>query len=318
MTTDRDFDRIAMAWLADGPEELSDRVIDAVVDDIHVTPQRHALRLPWRFPSMTTPFRIAAAAGIGVLVLGGALYVLQPGSSSPGGSGPTRSPSPSPSPSAPSAAPTATVAPTTSPSAVYPSWLTDHGDGAGILPAGSQTTRQFLAGSTFTVPEGWVNDNDFGLVFGLFPDTPANQAEYAISNGTAQDITLTNRIANNMGVICDATGLFQGTTASDVIDWIVANEAFSTTEPVDVTIGGLNGLQVDLRLSPGWTGSCPLSADDPPTRDYADFRGRFIALDTPDGGSIGIWIGCHYSADSEAFFAEAMPIVDSFRFNLAP
>jgi len=26
MTTDRDFDRIAMAWLADGPEELPDRV----------------------------------------------------------------------------------------------------------------------------------------------------------------------------------------------------------------------------------------------------------------------------------------------------
>ncbi len=43
MTTDRDFDRIATAWLADGPEELSDRVLDAVVDQIHTTRQRHAL-----------------------------------------------------------------------------------------------------------------------------------------------------------------------------------------------------------------------------------------------------------------------------------
>ena len=36
----------------------------------------------------------------------------------------------------------------------------------------------------------------------------------------------------------------------------VANEALSTTEPVDVTIGGLSGRQVDLQLSPDWTGSC--------------------------------------------------------------
>ena len=79
MTTDRDFDRIAIAWLADGPEELSDRVLDAVVDEIHVTRQRHGLRLPWRFPSMTTPARVAAAAVIGVLAIGGALYALGPG-----------------------------------------------------------------------------------------------------------------------------------------------------------------------------------------------------------------------------------------------
>ena len=36
MTTDRDFDRIAAAWLADGPEELSDRVLDSVADQIHL------------------------------------------------------------------------------------------------------------------------------------------------------------------------------------------------------------------------------------------------------------------------------------------
>ena len=74
MTTDRDFDRIAMAWLADGPEELSDRVLDAVVDEIHVTRQRHGLRLPWRFSTMTTPARVAAAAVIGVLAVGGAFF----------------------------------------------------------------------------------------------------------------------------------------------------------------------------------------------------------------------------------------------------
>ena len=43
MTTERDFDRIATAWLADGPDELSERVIDAAVDQIHLTRQRRAI-----------------------------------------------------------------------------------------------------------------------------------------------------------------------------------------------------------------------------------------------------------------------------------
>ena len=75
MTTDRDFDRIAAAWLADGPAELSDRVLDAAIDEIHLTPQRHGLRLrlPWRFPTMTMPVRIGAIVALGALVLAGAM-----------------------------------------------------------------------------------------------------------------------------------------------------------------------------------------------------------------------------------------------------
>jgi len=76
MTTDRDFDRIAQAWLAGGPDELPDRVIDAAVDQIHLTRQRRAVRMPWRLPGMITPTRVAGAAVIGVLVLGGTLLLI--------------------------------------------------------------------------------------------------------------------------------------------------------------------------------------------------------------------------------------------------
>ena len=34
---------------------------------------------------------------------------------------------------------------------------------------------------------------------------------------------------------------------------MVANEALATSEPIDVTIGGLTGKQIDVRLDPGWT-----------------------------------------------------------------
>ena len=95
MTTDRDFDRIAMAWLADGPEELSDRVLDAVADEVHATRQRHAPRLPRRFDSMTTSARVAAAAVIGVLVFGGALFPAQTRWYRPSAAPGLRTPSPS-------------------------------------------------------------------------------------------------------------------------------------------------------------------------------------------------------------------------------
>jgi hypothetical protein len=71
MSTDRDFDRIVMAWLAEGPDELSDRVLDAVVDRVHLTRQRRVSRVPWRFPTMTMPARVAALIAVGVLALAG-------------------------------------------------------------------------------------------------------------------------------------------------------------------------------------------------------------------------------------------------------
>ena len=62
MTTDRDFDRLARAWLETGPDEAPDRVIAAVLQAAETTPQvRRGLRRPFRRSvtmtrlSMTTP-----------------------------------------------------------------------------------------------------------------------------------------------------------------------------------------------------------------------------------------------------------------------
>jgi len=114
MTTDHDFDRIAKAWLADGPDELPDRVIDAAVDQIHLTRQRRAGRIPWRLPDMTTPVRVAAGTVFVVLLVGGAVLVfgrpdqgaVGSGRSSPAvSSSPSRFDSVAPSPSVPGAGP---------------------------------------------------------------------------------------------------------------------------------------------------------------------------------------------------------------------
>ncbi len=134
MTTDRDLDRIARAWLADGPEELSDRVIDAAVDQIHLTRQRRTFGVPWRLPTMTTPARVATAAVIGVLVFGGALLFFgRPGQPAVGGA---------------AASPSASVAPTTAPSAAATTAIP--------TPALTQVITSSRHGYSVTVPSDWT------------------------------------------------------------------------------------------------------------------------------------------------------------------
>jgi hypothetical protein len=299
-------ERVLLEYLADDGGSAPDYVLDVVADRIAGTRQRRAWPLPWRPFEMNYVIKIAAgvAAVIVLAVLG---WNLLPGRSNGVGVLPTAT-----------ATPTTSRTPTPSVSAVFPAWYTQHGDGAGILSAGSQTTRNLVPGASFAVPDGWVNDGDYAPAYYLFPDTPANEAEYGLSKQKAQEIVLATTVEDNMFAICDATGLFPGGTAAQVIDALVANEALSTTQPVEVTIGGLSGRQVDVQLSPDWTSKCQLSADDPPTYDYKDARSRVVMLDTPDGRTIGISISSRNSSDFDAFLAEAMPVVESFRFDVGP
>jgi hypothetical protein len=100
MTTNDDFDRIARAWLADGPTELADRVLDAALDDVHATRQRRRPLLHGRTPRMTllvtAGARAAAAALATVAVLGGGALLLAGGAGPAAGPGASASPEPSP------------------------------------------------------------------------------------------------------------------------------------------------------------------------------------------------------------------------------
>jgi large repetitive protein len=116
MTDQRELDRVLGAFLADGIDELADRVIEAALDQVDHTSQRHPMRLPRRLQNMPVLTRVAAAAAIGVLAVGGAVYLLKPGQQGmTGGPGTTATPTPveTPAPStAATPAPTPTAAPT--------------------------------------------------------------------------------------------------------------------------------------------------------------------------------------------------------------
>ena len=305
-----DISRVLRHWFDDGPSTMPDRVVDVVADRIARQRQLPARRLHWRHFGMNPTIKIGAAiAAVVVIAVAGFAFLGQPSDSGVGGAAsPVPSPSPAPSTS-PSTAPSA--------GAVFPEWFMPEngGNGAGILPPGSVTTQDFLPGSTFNVPAGWVNHTDTPDFYGLFPDTPANKAEFGLSGSTAQGIFM--GIVDTPGLnFCEGVGDTHGSTAAELADSLVADEALVTSEPVDVTIGRLTGTRVDAHLDPDWTGSCPPNPDDPPGTDPKDFRGRYVFLDIPSGGKLLIIVDSVHAADFEAFLAEAMPIVESFQFDL--
>jgi hypothetical protein len=97
MTTERDFDRLARAWLDLGPNEAPDRVVAAVLQAAETTPQ---VRRPIRWPirrsfHMTRLPIVATIVATLVVVIGGGMFIIRGNDPSVGV--PMVSPSPSPS-----------------------------------------------------------------------------------------------------------------------------------------------------------------------------------------------------------------------------
>ena len=102
--TDPLFDQRIADWLEDDPSYAPGHVLDTVLAALPSIPRRRASRVPLRFTTAPMFTRLAAAAAIGVLAVGGALYLTRPGQPATVGPVPTSSAS----------APVVTPAPTAS------------------------------------------------------------------------------------------------------------------------------------------------------------------------------------------------------------
>lgn len=109
MTNRSDIEHVLDRYLAEGGEQVPDRVVDAALDQIDHTSQRLALRVPWRFSEMPYFFKPAllGAAVIAVLIVGGVLLTRGPTTTNIGGPPAASSP--------PSASASAAVSPSATP-----------------------------------------------------------------------------------------------------------------------------------------------------------------------------------------------------------
>ncbi len=305
MTQQRDIERLLDAWMRDGPTLAPDRVLEVVVDRIERHGQRPAWRLDWRHLGMNTTFKLATAL-TAVAIFAAVGYNLLPRGST-GIAGPEPTPSPTASPAA-------------SPSATPP-W-DDAGIGqcgvlgcGGPLRAGSYTSRSLNPAVTYTLHTDWVNVRDWPEFFQLYPDTPANRMLAAAGQYPPHIVILPGPTTVSPSAACaeDAPSDRTEVDAARFVEFLTTRENLATTGPVPVTVGGLTGQQIDASLEPGWTGCLPgaLLGESLTQLD----RIRYIVLDTPDGGSLMIRLRA--PTDFDAFFAEAMPVVETFEFAVA-
>ncbi|MFL5725086.1 MAG: hypothetical protein ACJ77F_02005, partial [Chloroflexota bacterium] len=105
MTPDRDIDELLDLWFADGPTQVSDRVLDAAVEQLRRQPQRRVWRLDWRTRNVNWTIRaIAAVAAIVVVGLVGVRILGGGASPSVGAPPPSPAATPTAAPSASNAA----------------------------------------------------------------------------------------------------------------------------------------------------------------------------------------------------------------------
>ncbi len=221
MTSERDVERVLERWLVDGIDEMPDRVFASIVDRVDRQPQQRAWRLrSWRFPTMSTPLKLAlTGAALLAVLLGGTVFL------SGGGIGPGPTPSPTPSP---------TNSPTTSPKA-SPKTQT--------LIGGVQ--GESMSWRT-TVPAGW------SAAPGAWFTTPSQ----GTSGPTGISVTATGAV-NVPSDPCDAVGKeSDGASVADVVAALEARDDLVVSNAVDTTLGGYSGTRVDVE-APADLGICP-------------------------------------------------------------
>ena len=209
----------------------------------------------------------------------------------------------------------------------------DDNDCLGTLDAGtyaSQFFDPFVANSgawfrrygalTYTVPADWVNAGDWPGFYSLAPVGASDGTMIFLASDVVVAIT-----DKDCEEVQDPD---IGTTATAITDWLAAADGLISSTPEEVSIGGLDGLRVDITMDPEWTETCPYS-DGEPTRtlfvDRTTTPGfswnigpggvmRLYFLDLGDGRALMIDIESISTAEYDAIVDEATTIVESFVF----
>lgn len=329
MTPDRDIERLLDAWLADGPLQVADRVVDSASVRIAGQSQRPAWRIRvWRSSAMTTSVRVLIFAGVVLAALAGVILV---------SGGVDRPPTPSiPAPTASAPAIASTLASVTPTPPSTPSGSTVLGteprllleSGTVIVPG--TYIVDFPAGkSSFTFPTGWHNEgtavNDFIVRPADVPSSDEVAVMFDMRRATPPPGCLRAQISKT-----DARSLVE-----DML--IDADLDIPPSSYKPVTIGDLKGFVLDLTLAPRTSQSCrpatgasavriaePIGGREGsgPGADQQvlwvevrpDERLRIYVLDAPGGHNIVVGIKSKAGASFERLVEEAEPVVLSVVF----
>lgn len=182
----------------------------------------------------------------------------------------------------------------------------------GPLDAGTYTTSVFSPAITYTVPEGWTNGED--LLGNFLLQLESDPRYLGIYRNVAAPFKCYERPDPDVGQSVDALS-----------EWLTRHPGLETTKPKPVSVGGLDGVYLDISLAESWTVTCPYSAGQPvvpfiigggPSSLHhvilPGFEERLYLLAYEDG-NIAIEVGPEGGSLDE-YLEEVIPIIESLRF----
>lgn len=286
MNTNRDLDRTVSAWLTEGPAELADRVLEAALDEIHVTRQRPRAARSWRTQRMTSLRTWAAAvAAAAIIAVGAAALALRPAGSSGVGSGSSLT-APSAAPGGPSATP------------VCNEVLVNGYEFGGPPPCRYRSTTYGVP-LTFSEPTGaWLVVLDYPRYLQLNARNAVADQDNLVGLAFATVDRLLDQPCQTSDTISKpATRAFvptrPGAGPAELFAWLASKKVpFSTTKPI--MIGGHAGLDATVTVPVGGMRGCPnffytISVDSTPPlgQGFGEGSWRLIAVDV-DGTTVAI------------------------------
>ena len=307
MNEHADFDRALRTWFDDGPSTMPDRVVDVVADRIGRQPQRR----PWRLlrrSTMPASFKLIAAAAA-VLVLAVVGYNLLP-------KGPQIGPNPSATtiPS-PTVAPSAAAAPTERPP------ICDDGTAtcAGLLPEGTNSSVAFQPQLSFTVQRGWTNTLDTARTYTI---------HYNFTRGHHMQVLSQVAIPEQNASCTRVLKAGVGNTVADWVEFLTTHPGLETTTPEAISLGGYDGMQLDLHVAADWTETCPNSigpavvlmtqSGPPAVVRKIDDQQVTVRIIHVEGETVIVYLESSPDADElAALNQEFDPFFDSFQFTPA-
>ncbi|MET0885818.1 MAG: LamG domain-containing protein, partial [Mycetocola sp.] len=122
----------------------------------------------------------------------------------------------------------------------------------GPLDAGTHATASFSPTLSYTVPEGWINDEDLPGNVLLYRIDDPQEGEWGGSYvGVYQNVRAPSLCGEEAepGV---------GVSSADLAEWYRTVPGLDIVAETPVSVGGLSGIGLDLRVSDGWSSPCPL------------------------------------------------------------
>jgi hypothetical protein len=271
MTATRDPDRLIQAFLEEGPAVMTDRVLDAIREDVDATDQRAVIG-PWRTIPMLRPI-LATAAVVAAIAIGLAAYwAFSPniGSDPP-------SPEPTPTPEA------------------FPV------DGS-LTVGTTYVVEQFGEPLTFTVPSS-LSETD---VLGDITDARnfrVDAWDYGIV--TFYDDV---RVVDD---VCNPTALIDTPASpTDVGTWLSGAAGATVGEPIELIIQGRPALAFDVALGEECvTGSEPPIPGNAFWFQAGEHH-RVYAIPTGDDTILGVTWGTEFGGAGEEFLDTLHAAVD--------